>query len=233
MKERPILFSMPMVQAILEGRKTQTRRFVNPQPIYGLEHVKEDIFFDTHNSGVLQKVFKCPYGQPGDVLYVREEYFQYGHWEKDFTKKRKSGRQAWKFVADDSKILYRENPPEIFRKGRHHKDLNPEIPRWYKRNSRFMPKSAARIWLKVTNVRVERLNDITEEDAQAEGILIDDEGMNCYDYMQKSMRDIVPEESYQTLWESINGEGSWNANPWVWRIKYEEVSRTGKENIKF
>jgi hypothetical protein len=159
MKERPILFSTPMVSAILEGRKTQTRRILkNPEV----------------------SMQNCPYGKPGDLLWVRETWG---------IEKRKEKRIVFKARMNDYPI---------------------QDDRW--RPSIHMPKDAARIWLKLTEVRVERLQDITEKDAIAEGI--EDESPYFYN----------PKYSFISLWESINGEGSFYQNPWVWVLTFEVLS---------
>ncbi len=97
--------------------------------------------------------------------------------------------------------------------------------RW--KPSIFMPKEAARIFLKVTNVRAERLQDISEDDACAEGVKIDDEGMLCWDYLTNNWltHNDVPEESFRTLWQSINGRESWEANPWVWVYEFQQIEK--------
>lgn len=240
MKLRPILFSPPMVQAILEGSKTQTRRltgldFANYNPdnwdcipfIHGIYKFRAKGF----NEG--PDVF-CPYGQPGDVLWVREMHYRFGHWEADDSKTRKSGRQAWKFVADTDEIRYAENAPAGYRKGRH--NLDPLTPAWHKRNSLFMPFSACRIFLKVKGLNAERLQVITEEDAKAEGVepllmsaaQLAREGQQYKDYMINIPifnPGTTAKGSFKSLWHKINGEESWTANPWVWVIEFEKIAK--------
>ena len=235
MKFLAISMSRTMVQAAYRtiDPKCQTRR------IKGLEKVNEDpdkvqfVGFQRHPDGSIRAIFqhddsdepgsvRCPYGEAGDMLWVREEYYQIGHWESDLNPKtkRKSIRQPWKFIADSSEIRHNDNPPAEFRKGRHHKDPSTSI--WHKRLGRFMPKSACRIFLKITDVRVERLQDIAEADCLAEGIL--NRGPFGYtafgiDQSEKAVR------AFQHLWEVINGPESWNANPWVWVVSFERIEK--------
>jgi len=143
----------------------------------------------------------------GDLLWVREEHYRYGHWEEVPGVRTKGGRQKWKFVADTDEVVY--EPPVSFRKGRHHKDSHTTA--WHKRLARFMPRWASRITLEVVSVRVERLNDCSREDAIAEGIDIDPE------------LPADPRDTYRSLWESINGPGSWDANPWVWVVGFKAL----------
>lgn len=220
MKERPILFSGPMVRAILDGTKTQTRRIVKPQPqfmqLQGAAHFLlpkqrawESLGLNNWHRWVQAL---CPYGQPGDRLWVRESYFQFGHWEPVDGKRTKGGRQKWAFIPDRSEIVFCEPGHTNVRKGRHHKD--PATPAWHKRLGRFMPRAASRITLEITGVRVERLQDISGPDCWAEGIA--NAGWCPEKYGSVT-------ECYRTLWESINGPGSWAANPYVWAITFRRL----------
>ena len=192
MKQRPILFSTEMVQAILAGRKTQTRRVVKPQPIEWLEHVSGDLFCDKHTSGILPKSFKCPYGKKGDVLWARE---------------------AFCYNDDDgysSEFSYKADHPTA-------KGWKPSI---------HMPKDAARIWLRIKDVRVERLQSVSMRDAMHEGIESIDHGAHWKNYMKDEISSYVfPRHSFESLWQSINGLESWNANPWVWVIEFERIEK--------
>lgn len=186
MKERPILFSAPMVRAILEGRKTMTRRVIKPQPeireISGLTVYPVDVYKPTYS--LSQILNKCPYGQPGDNLWVRET-----------------------FNADwCDHVIYRADGGSAVAAG------YAEEPKW--KPSIFMPRCASRINLEITNVRVERLNDISEEDARAEGA-----ELSCGE-----MRQDYPnyKRTFKRLWESINGTGAWEANPFVWVIEFKK-----------
>lgn len=230
MKFIPILFSTPMVEAILQGRKTQTRRALRVHPDDDAYYIMNydcatGIVEIDYNQGDDNPRVKCPYGQVGEILYVREEHYRYGHWEPDNTRKRKSGRQSWKFVADTEEFLFEQ--PSYFRKGRHHKD--PYTPAWHKRAGVFMPKYACRIWLENTDIRVERLQDISEEDAIAEGIKSCDPICNIpqwFDYVNGPGHSTGwPCGSFASLWQSINGIDSFDTNPWVWVITFKRISK--------
>lgn len=202
-----MLFSTPMVQAILDGRKTQTRRVVKPQPPRDFDYLGtgtdtasgEPIFYACWEWEKFHNV-KCPYGQPGDVLWVRER----------FRKNEMPTGSPYHYYADNDVYTNKDNE------------------RW--KPSIHMPKDAARIWLEITNVRVERLQDITGDDAQSEGI------SPCHnhgwkDYMASVEMDCFignygRTSSFQSLWQSINGKESWDANPWVWVIEFKRIEKT-------
>jgi hypothetical protein len=216
MKEHPILFSTPMVQAILKGRKTQTRRVVKPQPPSKCKFIGARKFLATDKIGYywsdgthgnmqgfwpgIEKDLYCPYGQTGDQLWVRE------------TTIRNNNSNTYWPVADG----YVKTA-----------DYEKTIP------SIHMPKTAARIWLEVEEVRVERLIDITQEDAIKEGIKIiePDEAFFDYEFNGKNGSFASAKGSFMSLWCKINGNGSWDANPWVWVIKFKVLSTTGAANI--
>jgi hypothetical protein len=208
MKHRPILFSTDMVQAILEGRKTQTRRVVKTIDARGFR-TNYAPFEDFYG-----RVFKCPYGQPGDVLWVRETWAP--------------ALNDFAYKADYSEDVI--NEPQ-------NKGLwKPSI---------HMPREAARLFLRIKSVRVKRLQDISEDDACEEGIEVktmpnaDAGDYNCYprNYMiSEKDADGWPYfneeqyiESFRTLWQSINGPESWDANPWVWVVEFERISREKAE----
>jgi hypothetical protein len=175
--EKPILFSTPMVQAILEGRKTMTRRIVKDKFL-----IQGNPKFSTRNS---ELTGVCPYGKVGDVLWVREKFFKHNEHE------------IW-YAA--------ENFPRI---------IDTDYVKW--KPSIHMPKAAARIWLEITNIRVERLWEISDEDAKAEGVK-PKEGM----WFKRIQR---YDEAFSELWQSINGEQSWNENPWVWVVEFKKIKR--------
>ena len=200
MKESPLLFSTPMVQAILDGRKTQTRRIIklpppsgtfpanwnySPYRIPAKGHELEHRFTDGIGNLVSIPESKLPNGKPGDLLWVKETW----------TKTMVQDEEGWFFI-------YKADGDE-----------------WAKpwTSSRFMPKAAARIWLQIEEIRVERLQDITEEDAIAEGI--------------KPLSFTVGKPHavlFFQLWDMINGPGSSDQNPWLWVIKFRVLSTTGK-----
>lgn len=203
MKERPIIFSAPMVRALLNGTKTQTRRAVKPRPDWAMG--KRCMLQPHELAGEVNQgeYSNCPYGQPGDRLWVKEttvnvEDFGYlgPVWvESEY------GRNVLEYGLAPSEDDFTEVEPEDLR-------LRPSI---------FMNRAMSRITLEITGVRVERLRDISEADAIAEGAPLS-EGDPC------------PEPEFQShtlgfwrLWESINGPGSWGANPWVWVIEFRRI----------
>lgn len=156
MKETPILFSPVMVEAIQEGRKTMTRREIKPQPVVleGQEIVeiaKNDFWIGTNNghfSGHSSSRFKSKY-QVGDRLWVKETHFLFGAWKRNGVTS--AEKEKWRFIPNElTEVRYLDNPPLNFKTSRDKE--NPGQPKWYKRNSLFMPKWASRITLEVTAV---------------------------------------------------------------------------------
>lgn len=200
MKERPILFNSEMVRAILEGQKTQTRRVIKHQPPFGCAYAingnrSHALCFATAGSPVAGSEIwvpptakskdhrlACPFGQPGDRLWVRETW---GH----------NGCLC-------CPIHYRATDPDP--------DTGNPYFRWYP--SIHMMRSASRITLEITNVRVERLNKITRGEAMEEGCPFSNMAAG-----------IDPRDWFSDLWESINGAGSWSFDPWVWVIEFRKV----------
>ena len=212
-KEYPILFSTPMVQAILEGRKTQTRRVVK-FPLKCKTH-----HLSINDSDTPPPTEWNPYGQSGDVLWVKETFFAYGYWFRE----NKESRFEFRDITLDP-ILgvgaynYMDSMPRIVLK------RNPGSLGWYKRPSIFMPKAACRISLRITNVRVERLKDISEQDAKDEGAGKWKE-FATFPELNKTIEHETHAAGFTKLWASINGEQSWNDNPWVWVIEFERVEK--------
>lgn len=231
MTDRPILFSAPMVRAILDGRKTQTRRIVKGGEMAAVPFDRipseeiESLEIRGWREYVKGHLFpSCPYGQPGDRLWVRETHYRFGHWEAVASVRTKTGRQKWAFVPDSTDVLF-DAPPE-FRKGRHHKD--PFTQAWHKRLARFMPKNIVRITLEITDVQVERLQDISEADAVAEGSYLGK--CECFPRPRNPVESMMKQtwchkhgDEFISLWKKINGPESWNANPWVWVIEFKRV----------
>lgn len=192
--ERPILFNAPMVRAILDGRKTQTRRIVKGQPWPGIPFIGIDGMVatwrrDYGDDTSMMSLVRLSHGQPGDRLWVRETWAEYADPTHDY--------RVYYAADDDCGALVRWRP-------------SIHMPRW-----------ASRIDLEITAVRVERLQDISEEDALAEGI----EGMRG---QWKSYTDQVvvchkPRASFRSLWDSINAKGGygWDANPWVFVYEFK------------
>lgn len=198
MRERPILFSGAMVRAILDDRKSQTRRVVKPQPdIVTSDGVPARFTPRDAELGRLGEVIRCPYGQPGDRLWVKETIRKTGEFP--------GGYCTSEYVAD--------NAPTVA-------DAWP----WQKRtlSSIHCPRGLSRIALEIAGARVERLQDISAEDSVAEG-LREDEIRGWYsDDVPGSWAS--PVAAYRELWESINGPGSWDTNPFVWVIEFKRVT---------
>lgn len=203
MKERPILFSGEMVRAILDGRKTMTRRVIDFNKIARKTGCTKGTLAYSNtfkswavvdgNGSADMCLVNCPYGQPGDRLWVRET----------FCDRKNNGEQI--------KPLYRADGQEYQdRDGRYFK------PKW--KPSIFMPRRYSRITLEITNVRVERLQDVSEEDAKREGA-------NGEKYRGQGFDYCIFREAFRTLWDSINAKRgySWESNPWVWVVEFKQV----------
>lgn len=201
MKERPILFSAPMVRAMLAETKTQTRRVVKPQPDeHGLTREEQTWpnnwkWFD---SGC--RDHRCPYGQPGDRLWVREV------WSQPTT-------------FDPGPTFYRADYPDCVPP---HFENVPTADQVKWKPSIHMRRDQSRILLEVTAVRVERLNDISEADCIAEGVPRGNHATK-WPNGDPGYIDDVQRRNYCVLWEQINGPGSWAANPWVWVIEFRRT----------
>lgn len=240
-KERPILYSTPMAQAKVERRKTHTRRILKEQPDNDCYYQMELGFLEStygvlinYNGGDNDPFVPCPYGKPGDILWGKEQHYDYGHWH--YTgETTKTGKRKKEFTSlvDSSQIRFYENPPDVTLSN---KTLS--MPGWFKRNSLFMPYRYARIYDRITEIRVERLQDISEEDAIAEGIDIflqcrTDDNL-CFFYPDRDIplsgidNGCLSVDVYKSLWESINGPGSWDLNPFCWVIVTECLSTTGR-----
>lgn len=208
-REKPILFSAPMVRAILEGQKTQTRRVVKPQPC---------------SLGDVIPYAQCPYGVPGDRLRVKEAAWMWCERVPNGTTK--TGRLKWHYVPmREAPIHYAADHP----KKPAINVVSPETGNewgWRLKIGRFLPAWASRITPEETGVRVERLQDISEADAIAEGIERHVNG-HWKDYRDPTGRQWheAPSDSFCSLWESINGAGSWDANPWVWVLSFRRIYR--------
>lgn len=222
-----------MVQGIMEDRKVMTRRIVKPQIepckhyLFETEEMKNEptTFYTADglhrccsvcgNGNNYRNKFegvKCPCGQVGDVLYVRETFT-------------KVGGDADGNDIEGGIFLYKADGE----KAQEHNNIwGCESGRWFP--SIHMPKSAARIWLEITDISVERVQDITAEDARDEGIYREwDDTKHWYkNYSTIASMLVMPRESFMTLWMSINGVESWEANPWVWVVSFRVLSKTGK-----
>lgn len=190
MKERPIIFTGESVRAILECRKTQTRRVMNPQPkvvhaIYGDASAETERIFRDGDQRI-----HCPYGKPGERLWVREKFT---YW------------------PDRKTCCYPRNYPPF---------EAPEGRSW--RSPLFMPRWASRITLEITSVGVERVQDISEEDAMAEGCYVQavaDDGSDAEGFFTAKFH-------FMEIWDSINAKRGfgWDKNPWVWVIEFKKIN---------
>ena len=225
MKITPMLFNDEMVRAIVDGRKTQTRRIVKPRRGWPIDFIggvgswddpscwgfeSESGEFWTLQADEGEHQIPCPYGKPGDLIYVRETF---GEWPAADSDRR-----------EDS-MIYRATDD----------DWECRMFNW--KASIHMPRWASRLTLKIKSVRIERLQDISEEDAKAEGVspnCVLKDHSECGDHHGEYIRYANPmdwddapaysaTESFQTLWDAINGLDSWDANSWVWRVEYEPI----------
>ncbi len=201
MKERPILFSAPMVRALLAGTKTQTRRIAKPvrHPDLGNVYAPGALVLEHEPQHVIDRC--CPYGRPGDRLWVRETHMNW--WKLDPANP--EGPRLFSHVAAYAADGYELEPGEQW------------IP------SIHMLRAASRITLDIKAVRIERLSSISETDALAEGSF-------AWAREQDSpVRDLDEARLvYHQLWEEINGPGSWDANPWVWVVEFERAQAQQK-----
>ncbi|MDI9249038.1 hypothetical protein QMZ25_10605 [Stenotrophomonas sp. RS-48] len=217
-KERPILFNGAMVRAILAGQKTQTRRAVKVPPAFDFIGGAGDDQHDPRNWGAedenalwwalaagpdTDRVLACPFGKPGDRLWVRETWAQ-------------------PTSLDPGPTVYRADYPACVPAG--FEDVPPaEEIRW--RPSIHMPRGACRLVLEITDVRVERLQEISEADAIAEGadvhVLPDIRLPRTHPRAGRPMVYADCREIFADLWDSTGGD--WNSNPWVWAITFKRI----------
>lgn len=204
--ERPILFSGDMVRAILDGHKTQTRRIIKPQPVRTHSEVWQlsekhwmHQWIPGQHAG---PVAHCPYGRPGHRLWVRETWLPDPPMDG-----------TWDYYAFTDGVIYNFDAlPEQFRSPEHvmYEASQPDVNlRW--KPSIHMFRWASRITLEITRVRVERLQDISDQDAVREGV----EALDSFD------PEFGARGTFRELWQSINGETSWDENPWVWAVEFE------------
>lgn len=224
-KARPILFNAQMVRALLDGRKTQTRRVLKPQPTLAQRMwswASRTLLVASWSDGasVAPGVLShCPYGRVGDLLWVRETFAMENCREVGpYPKPHSDGRPSREHEDSEDggwweQPHYRatdETPCLAYEDGH-------EGCRW--RPSIFMPRWASRLTLRITDVRVERLQDITEEDAYAEGIT-DAQAMEFNDDGSPD-----PVLAFFDLWNEINGVAASDANPWVWAVSFEVIHK--------
>ncbi|WP_350440186.1 hypothetical protein [Pseudomonas aeruginosa] len=215
-RERPILFNDQMVRAILEGRKTVTRRAVKDTGFYAIDAAIHGNEVALREREALST--RCPFGQPGDRLWVREA------WTIDLlaaysTEKGYDSEYELRYRADDAAreihVAPGEPDPYLALYDSQRGDWRPSI---------HMPRWASRILLEITAVRVERLQDISEEQALAEGV----HGEPC-DHARQACSDIgcwgdTAKGAFGFLWEQLNGAGAWQAKPWVWVVEFKRVT---------
>lgn len=219
--ERPIIFSAPMVRALLDGTKTQTRRIVKPQPpdearsagvITSSTRVGAEGEWwwldspDLMEAGVVGDEFRCPYGQPGDRLWVRETF---AHW---------NARELFgagtmpttAFRAGRPVLRPPPGEPTPFDQWTREwsDDTKPKDMKWTP--SIHMPRWASRITLEITDVRVERLQEISGADALSEGV----------------QPRLAARMEFASLWRAINGPDAWSADPWVWVLTFRRLEAT-------
>ncbi|PCM59938.1 hypothetical protein [Klebsiella quasipneumoniae] len=217
MTERGMIFNAEMVRALLDGRKTQTRRIMKVQPV--LNGNFYEVFGSAWSKGMTSipavpghsLSTRCPFGAVGDRIWVREGFFP-APLEMQSEPPRKT---MWNIAYRDGMQMEKLAPAEY----------NPTIynyERWTP--SIHMPRWASRILLEITDVRVERLNAISEEDARAEGI-IDGGCLNCGEPEPCGCANPEPDatDAFAYLWQSIYGQENWNTNPWVWVIEFKRV----------
>lgn len=234
-RERPILFSGAMVRAILDGKKTQTRRVLNPQPgpeVVALRHtatvkrtgkaqytaynVEGGVAYAFPAAHSVRAEIDCPYGQPGDRLWVRESFqplfadgFDHGDERLDY--KTGAGYRVIYPATDGVVEWHHEDDGVVTR-------VTPSI---------YMPRWACRLVLEVTDVRVERLQDISGEDSLAEGIEIPRCACDaCFMSSAPCTADSSEAvQAFRALWDSINAKRGfgWDTNPWVWVVSFRRL----------
>ena len=235
-KERGILFTGPLVRQILDGEKTQTRRLLpdvfNSPPDLVSEVVRPGSELDAASrffvapgqwgirfrGGHPMVGQRCPYSVPGDLLYVRETFQVTGHgWQCPGIHSLDEYHVDVQYRTDGAEVEHIV-PREVYRA---EEACEEDDDRW--RPSIHMPKWAARIWLRVTDVRVERVQDITEEDARAEGVKpVSLQAVSGGDVCGAGH--VTARELFAGLWDQINGDrATWESNPHVWVVSFERV----------
>ncbi len=254
-KDHPILMSTPMVQATLQEIKKMTRRIVKPDII--IDQGSGYVFVDNHKHQFdihtwTDDIIKlCPYGQIGDVLWIRETT-KVGAWlDEDF-------KIAFDYKAspelkktpwcefDDIEKFHRilEKCTNELSKLNIDPTIEEDEERFYFSwepgesplkwtPSIFMPKEACRIFLEIINIRIERLQEISEQDAISEGVYMDDIEKSRFEMASELLKNKIPstvaEFCFMNLWGNINGAESWDANPWVWVIEFKKIERPCSE----
>jgi hypothetical protein len=257
-RERPILFSGEMVRAILDGRKTQTRRVVKPQPTsghglqpmwgtspgenpvdFGEKYLWREVGPDYPDDETDDR--RCPYGQPGDRLWVRETWAASFYWPMAGGWRQRQWRDvpaANRLPGDDTFVAFRATDSVHGCEGKRVDAVacgaadREDGSKWRWRPSIHMPRWASRITLEITDVRVERVQAITADDCIAEGIAsrgMDRNGPNIASALMYL-------DDYKNLWDALNAKRGygWDVNPWVWVLSFRNLdasapSDRGKE----
>jgi hypothetical protein len=232
-KLSPLLMIPELVAQTLKDIKTETRR------LNGLDEINEDpekwkffesafynmfSFFQIDNEEA--RYIKSPYGQVGDIIWVKEPHYAFGYW---YIKGKTKKTNKEKYLFKDEKLGY------FYEKEDEFAEVRVVLPNeiltgrtyatgWYKRSPLFMPFIACRLFLEITSARLERLQDITEEGAIAEGVEKKAEMYKLYGFPNYTAV-ASAKASYMTLWQTINGRDSWKQNPWVWVIQYKRIPK--------
>jgi len=233
MKERPILFSAAMVLALLANRKTQTRRIIKPQPSEGFlaRGVVSVVPQWPIQDGVrwfmadgCSELVKSPYGQPGDRLIVKEAAWMWC--ERRPNGKTKTGRDKWHFAPmREAQVFYCADHPTKPQLDVVSPDTGNQWG-WRKKIGRFLPRWASRLTLEIIKVRVERVRDISEKDAIAEGLT---PGLFGGTYRAPGFAlDRDARGAYEALWIKINGQESYDRNDWVWAVDFKRIANEQK-----
>ncbi|KQQ55860.1 hypothetical protein ASF84_11070 [Pseudomonas sp. Leaf127] len=197
---RSIFFSTPMANAILSGKKTVTRQVIPAYP-----------------------AASCPYGPPGRHLWLKEDFYAYGYWSSKYSELKK--RTLWHFIdmTLESGQAYQFSAPEGYAR-------QPRMstgPLWWYRPGRHMPRQASRIELEVTDIGSEQLQDITDEQASAEGFYPIHDSTHVYfaNHMPAPYSGLSPTAviAFATYWQSLHKRHAWHDNPWVWVIRFRRV----------
>src|SRR5574343_959908 len=232
----PMLFSTDMARANVELRKSETRRTrglyaFNQVPdkwVNGKEYLDKKgrlIFPMFHRSSDGNGVpVVCPYGKPGDVMWMRETFFAYGYWFRENINCPFEFRDiTLDQVLGVGKYEYMDSKPFVV-----HKSRNAGAIGYHKKPNMHMPLEACRFFAEIVDIRLERLHDITDNDAACEGVrsqFSQQTGFSWINYLVKDLSEKTARDSYITLWRPLNGYLSWHANPWVWVVKYAVLPR--------
>lgn len=244
MKYIPILMSAPMVEAVLEGRKTETRRVMLPQPEHRWNYLNTNSDGSANFcSGDHDRSWKCegdvtidcPYGGAGDFLWVRETFYAYGYWRKDWEPETERIRWTFEDITEQRGYPYRyvvkqEGERIISR------DRDQISPGWWKRPAIFMPRAASRIRLEVEHVTPQRVGQINSKNIEAEGVKFEILHDREADGWLHPCDEIRAFHLWQELWDGLNASRGYSmeSNPWVWVVKFKAFKEeTEKWQTKF